>query len=305
MSVSAHAASFDPTELRALNGLDFRARYLVEGYLTGLHRSPFHGSSVEFSEYRDYHPGDDLRQLDWRLYGRSDRLYIKRFEQEVEARCFLVCDHSASMGYQGSRAWTSKAGCARTIAAAMSWLLLKQKDPVGLLSFGTNERKERALRYMQPSHKPDQLAQLLAALNSLPVQGTGQLAELLQHTVRLLRRRSVVLIFSDLLDPSSELERALKHLRFRGHEIVVFQTLDADELDFPFDESGVFLDPETGVRRQVQPSRARRDYLARFAAFMQEHYALFQKLEISHQIFRTDENPGPALAQFLSSPTRR
>jgi uncharacterized protein (DUF58 family) len=299
MTTSAPVSSFDPTALRALQGLDFRARYLVEGYLAGLHQSPFHGSSVEFSEYRDYQPGDDWRKLDWRLYARGDRLYMKKYEQETEARCFLIMDRSASMNYQGSRSWASKSSTAATLAAAMSWFLLRQKDPVGLLGFRTEANDQRALHYLAPSQRPNRLGELLRGLEALPVAGGAQLPELLDHALRLIRRRSILLIFSDLLEPLENLETRLKHLRFRGHEVLVFQTLDADELDFPFSEQSVFADPETGVRRQVQPAEARRNYLARFEAFRASQTEMLRKLEVSHQLFRSDENPGPALARFL------
>ncbi len=299
MSLPPTAPAFDPGTLRALNGLDFRARYLVEGYLSGLHRSPFHGSSVEFSEYRDYQPGDDLRQLDWRLYARSDRLHIKRFEQETEARVYLLMDRSASMDYEGTRAWGSKAACATTLAAAMAWMLLKQKDPVGLLGFRLEKDGQKAFQYQAPSCRRGRLSELLGELGRLPVGGDSQLPELLAHALRLIRRRSVLLIFSDLLEPVESIETALKHLRFLGHEVLVFQTLDPDEIDFPFQDAGIFMDPETGDRRQVDPDKSRRDYLERFEAFMGAHRDLFARIRVAHRVFRGDENPGPALASFL------
>ena len=299
--MSGHGAVFDPAELAALEGLDFRARYLVEGYLSGLHRSPFQGSSVEFSEYKDYMPGDDLRRVDWKLYARRDRLYTRRFEHDSEARCCILCDQSASMAYRGPRAWASKAACARTIALAIASLLLGQRDPVGLLALTDGTETGRSLTYLAPSHKPGRIGELLRALNSMPIHGGPQLPELLGHALRLIRQRSIVLIFSDLLDPAGELEEALKHLRFNGSEIVVFQVLDPDEIEFPFTADGVFADPETGEKRQVQPAAARAAYLARFTAFMEEHRRLFERVEASHRLFRTDENPGPALAAFLGA----
>lgn len=292
--------AFDFEQLRALRGIGFRARYLVEGYLSGLHRSPFHGASVEFSEYRDYHRGDDMRQLDWRLFARSDRLCIKRFEKETEARVYLVLDRSASMAYGGTRAWGSKAVCSGTLAATMAWMLLRQKDPVGILGFRSEVGGGRVLEYRPPSQRPGRLNELLTLIDGLPTSGGAQLPELLDHAVRLIRRRSVVLIFSDLLEPSGALELALKQLRFSGHEVLVFQTLDPDEIEFPFDESGIYQDPETGERRQVNSLKARENYLSRFEAFMQEHRDLFARIQIKHRVFRADEHPGPGLAQFLS-----
>lgn len=299
MSEGFARSKFDVGELKALQGITFRARYLVEGYLSGLHRSPFQGASVEFSEYRDYRTGDDMRQIDWRLFARSDRLYTKRFEQETEARVYLILDRSASMGYGGSRAWANKATCAGTLAASLAWMLLRQRDSVGLLGFRAEKVDQRVLEYLSPSQRPGRLNELLSSIERLPIQGGSQLPELLAHAVRLIRRRSVVLVFTDLLDPSDSIEVALKQLRFSGHEVVVFQTLDPDEVDLPFEESGVFVDPETGERRNVDPVKARASYLKQFTAFMNVHRELFSKIQVRHGLFVGDKHPGPELARFL------
>jgi uncharacterized protein (DUF58 family) len=214
---------FDPRTLAALAGLDFKARYVMEGFLSGLHESPFHGFSVEFSDYRKYQPGDDLRHLDWRLYARSDRLCIKRYMQETNVRFYVVCDSSASMGYQGSRAWGSKLECARVLAAALTWFLLRQNDAAGLVSL---EAEHDTPLFIRPSQRPTQLGLMLRHLQQLHPSGRDCLAELLAHTVRLVHRRSVILFFSDLLDSSEEAELSFKQLRCHGHDVIVFQVLD-------------------------------------------------------------------------------
>src|SRR5581483_80052 len=155
---------FDPKLLAGLEGLSFKARYIMEGYLNGLHGSPFHGFSVEFSDYRRYQAGDDLRHLDWRLYARSDRLCIKRFMQETNVRFYLLCDASASMQYKGGRAWASKFDCARLLGASLCWLLLKQNDAAGLLAMGG---ESVAPRFIRPSQKPSQFGLLLRELEQL------------------------------------------------------------------------------------------------------------------------------------------
>jgi len=292
---------FDPKLLAALEGLDFKARYVMEGFLSGLHDSPFHGFSVEFSDYRNYQPGDDLRRLDWRLYARSDRLCIKRYMQETNVRFYVVCDTSASMAYRGTAAWGSKFECARVLAAALTWFLLRQNDAAGMVSIqsGTDVPE-----FIRPSQRPNQFGLMLRQLELLKPAGGARLADLLRHTARLVHRRSVILFFSDLLEPSADVELGFKQLRFHGHEIIVFQVLDRDELEFPFNEARVFEDLESGQRRVVSPAQARERYLTRFNAFMEEYRRLFHSLEIPQCIVRTDNNPWHALAMFLAERKR-
>lgn len=295
------AESFDPKVLSALEGLDFKARYVMEGFLSGLHDSPFHGFSVEFSDYRNYQPGDDLRHLDWRLYARNDRLCIKRYMQETNVRFYIVCDTSASMRYRGDAAWGSKLDCARVLAAALTWFLLKQNDAAGMVTLnGEAETPE----FIRPSQRPTQFGLMLRELERLKPAGGARLAQLLQHTVRLVHRRSVILFFSDLLEPSEDVALGFKQLRFHGHEAIIFQVLDRDEVEFPFTDPNIFEDLETGARRVVAPDAAREKYLARFGAFMQGYRELFQSLEMPHCVVRTDENPWRALAMFLSERKR-
>jgi len=292
---------FDPKVLAALEGLDFKARYVMEGFLHGLHDSPFHGFSVEFSDYRDYQPGDDLRHLDWRLYARSDRLCIKRHMQETNVRFYVVCDTSASMQYRGQAAWGSKLECAKVLAAALTWFLLRQNDAAGMVTLnGATGVPE----FIRPSQRPNQFGLMLRELEALQPSGGACLAQLLQHTVRLVHRRSVILFFSDLLEPAADVALGFKQLRFNGHEVIVFQVLDPDEVEFPFTEPRLFEDLETGTRRMVAPQAAKANYLARFEAFMKEHRDLFRTLEMSHCVVRTDENPWRALAHFLAERRR-
>jgi uncharacterized protein (DUF58 family) len=295
------AERFDPKMLAALEGLDFKARYVMEGFLSGLHDSPFHGFSVEFSDYRNYQPGDDLRHLDWRLYARSDRLCIKRYMQETNVRFYVVCDTSASMKYRGATAWGSKLECARVLAGALSWFLLKQNDAAGMVTLGG---EGGVPEFIRPSQRPNQFGLMLRHLEMLQPAGGARLAELLRHTVRLVHRRSVILFFSDLLEPSAEVALGFKQLRFHGHEVLIFQVLDRDELEFPFADPNIFEDLETGVRRVVAPAASREKYLSRFNAFMDDYRELFRSLEMPHCVVRTDENPWRALALFLAERKR-
>jgi uncharacterized protein (DUF58 family) len=289
-------AHFDQRVLSTLNSLDLKARYIVEGFLNGLHRSPFHGLSVEFSEYRDYYPGDDLRHLDWRLYGRSDRLYIKKYTQETNVRVYLVIDTSASMIYRGKKAWGTKLEVASILGAALTMLLLGQNDAVGLLSLDDGAA---GASFIRPSQKPSQLGLILHHLQALQPAGGPRLGDLLEHVNRLIHRRSFVLFFSDLLEPAAGIKQAFQQLRFHGHECLVFQVLDHDEMEFPFDETSVFEGLETPTRRRVDPKRIRQQYLKRFRSFMKEHDGLFQSLEIPHSVVLTHEDPCTALSAFL------
>src|SRR5438105_7094385 len=299
LAVQSLSQSFDPKLLAALEGLDFKARYVMEGFLSGLHDSPFHGFSVEFSDYRNYQPGDDLRHLDWRLFARSDRLCIKRYMQETNVRFYVVCDTSASMKYRGTTAWGSKLECAKVLAAALTWFLLKQNDAAGMVTLtGKSAGSSLIPEFIRPSQRPNQFGLMLRQLELLNPSGGACLSQLLQHTIRLVHRRSVILFFSDLLEPSEEVALGFKQLRFHGHEVIIFQILDHDELEFPFTDPKVFEDLETGARRIVSPAAAREKYLTRFKEFMEAYRELFRTLEMSHCLIRTDENPWRALAMF-------
>jgi uncharacterized protein (DUF58 family) len=326
------SSRFDPKLLAALEGLDFKARYVMEGFLSGLHDSPYHGFSVEFSDYRNYQPGDDLRHLDWRLYARSDRLCIKRYMQETNVRFYVVCDTSASMKYRGTTAWASKFECAKILSGALTWFLLRQNDAAGMVTLSNLESNvssvgrvsSRAVKnlksasikrgagtpatpapsFIRPSQRPNQFGLILRELELLQPAGGACLADLLQHTIRLVHRRSVILFFSDLLEPSEDVALGFKQLRFHGHEVIIFQILDHDELEFPFQDPKIFEDLETGARRAVSPQAAREKYLARFNAFMASYKELFRSLEMAHCLVRTDQNPWHALAMFLAERKR-
>ena len=205
------------------------------------------------------------------------------------------------MRYRGASSWGSKLECAKVLGAALTWFLLKQNDAAGMITMsGEREVPE----FIRPSQRPNQFGLMLRQLELLDASGGVCLSRLLQHTIRLIHRRSVILLFSDLLEPSEEVALGLKQLRFHGHEVIVFQVLDPDEMEFPFTEPKLFEDLETGARRMVSPVAARQSYLARFNAFMEAHRQTFRGLEMSHCVVRTDENPWRALAHFLADRKR-
>jgi len=241
----------DPELLMKIRSLELRARTVVDGVLAGLHRSPYHGFSAEFSEYREYTPGDDLRYLDWRLFARSDRYYVKRFEDETNRRAWLLVDNSRSMDF-GSLDWT-KAEFARTLAASLAWLLLRQRDAVGVVTFDETCREQ-----VPPRFRPGQLRRLLVALDR-PVAGTAtNLSSPLEQIARQVTRRGLLVLFSDLLAPIDRLETDLGLLAARGHDLVVLQVLDPLELDLELPAAVRLRDSESRHELDVDPATARR-----------------------------------------------
>jgi uncharacterized protein (DUF58 family) len=243
-----------------------RARAIVEGFYAGIHRSPYHGFSVEFSEYRQYAPGDDLRYYDWRLLARTDRGYVKRFEDETNLLCYLLADLSKSMNY-GSGPLT-KLEYARTLAATLAYFLHHQRDAVGLATFD-----EDVSEYLPPRHRPGHLRRIMAALERPPGGRTTDLARPLEQIARTARKRGLVVLISDLLAPVEAFSVRLGYLRSRGHDVVVFRVLDPAEMGFAFDAPAMFLDLESGRRVYVDPQAARAQYLERF----QTHAAQVEK----------------------------
>lgn len=247
----------DPKTLMQIKNLQMRARVIVEGFYTGIHRSPYHGFSVEFSEYRQYAPGDDVRYVDWRLYARSDRYYVKRFEDETNVLCYLLVDTSRSMGFGAGD--VTKHEYARTMAATMAYFLYLQRDAVGLAVFD-----EQISEYLPPRHRTGHLRHLMAALQREP-QGTGtDLVQPLEQIAKTVRKRGMVVLISDLLAPVEVLATQLGYLRSRGHDVVVLRVLDPSESAFPFTSPRLFHDMESGKKIYVDPQAAREKYLQAF-----------------------------------------
>jgi uncharacterized protein (DUF58 family) len=249
----------EPALLARLGSLELKARVVVEGYLQGLHRSPFRGLSVDFAEYRPYTAGDDPRSIDWRIYARSDRTYVKRFEQETNLPCHLLLDVSASMDY-GSIGVT-KLQYATYLCAALAWLLHTQRDAVGLLAFDAD-----VVAQVAPSARPGHLRTLLGAMDRLVPGTRSSLAKPLNRLASAITRRGLVVLASDLLDDVTTVVEGLRHLRFKGMEVVVFHVMDPAERTFPFDRPVRFRDPETGADVLTSPRSVRDQYLASFEA---------------------------------------
>ncbi len=292
MSTPANSSFLDPAALMSIRNLELRARSVVEGFWHGLHRSPYHGFSVEFTEYRPYTPGDDPRYLDWKLVGRTDRYFIKKFEDETNLRCHLLVDNSRSMTF-GSRGY-SKTDYARTLAATLAWFLSHQGDATGLLTFDESVRE-----YLPARHRPGHLRHLMLALEKPASGAATDLVAPLRRMAELVRKRGLIVLISDLLAPPETLEAPLALLTAARHEVVVFQVLDPAELDFNFSTAARFQDLESGRDLFLEPSLARSDYQRRLNEHLAAVRAICQRLGISHVQLSTAQPLEMALFDFL------
>jgi uncharacterized protein (DUF58 family) len=250
-----------------IKSLQMRARVTVEGFIKGIHRSPYHGFSVEFSEYREYSPGDDTRFIDWKLFARSDRYQVKRFEDETNLRCYLVVDTSRSMGYTSGE--YTKGDYARTAAATIAYFLSRQRDAVGLLTFD-----DKVTDYLPPRHRPGQLRRLMGILEREPQGKATDLAGPLEEIAATVRKRGLIILISDLLVPLETLKTRLGYLRSRGHDVVLLRVLDPAEVHFTFTNPSMFKDVESGQEMYVDPDAVRGEYLRRFG----EHATALSKI---------------------------
>jgi uncharacterized protein (DUF58 family) len=286
------AALIDPKALMALSNLELRARLVVEGFWNGLHRSPYHGFSAEFTEYRQYSPGDDPRYLDWRVYARSDRYFIKKFEDETNLRCHLLFDRSRSMNY-GSTGY-SKGQYAATLAATLAHFLNLQGDAVGLVAFDDQVRE-----YLPARHRAGHLRQLMLALEKPAGGRATRLSEPLNRFAALVRKRGLVIYISDFLAPLGELEAGLATLTASGQEVTVFQVLDPRELTLELGEAALFEDMESGQRMYLDPAAAGGDYRARMEAHCAAVRSICQRHGIGHHQLSTADPLELALFGFL------
>jgi uncharacterized protein (DUF58 family) len=247
-----------------LQNLSLVARSVVEGFVTGLHRSPYHGFSVEFSGHREYSPGDNLRYIDWQAYGRTDRYYVKQYEEETNLRCHILLDSSASMSY-GSGS-ISKYEYGAYLAASLAYLMIRQRDSVGLVTFDRDIRMR-----IPPGSTTAHLDRLLVELErTKPSQTTG-ISETFHALAENIKKRGLIIVISDLFDDEKEVFRALRHFRQKKHEVIIFHVFDHSELEFPFERTTDFIDSESRERIEVDPRYVRQDYLKEVTAFVDNY----------------------------------
>jgi uncharacterized protein (DUF58 family) len=287
----------DPHFVSKLTRLDLTARLVVEGFLTGLHRSPYHGFSVEFAEHRQYMPGDPLRHLDWRVLAKSDRKYIKQYEEETNLRAMLLVDTSASMGY-GSHGVT-KLDYARQLAAALAYLMLRQNDAVGMFAFATGHAELIPPRSTLGHARP-----LLFLLERLTPGGATDFASSLHSLAERMNRRGLVVLISDLLDDPERIAQAIHHFRHKKHEVLVFHVLDPQEVAFDFEREAVYVDLETGERVTTRPQELRPDYRARVNAWRDQLRQFCVEKRADYVPLTTDQPFDRALLEYLSKRSR-
>ena len=292
------ASAIDARALMRIKGLELRAKVVVEGFFSGLHRSPYHGFSVEFTEYRQYSPGDDPRYLDWKLYARSDRYFIKRFEDETNLRCHLLVDQSRSMGY-GSLDYT-KAEYATTLAATLAYFLHTQRDATGAVTFD-----EEIVDYLPPRYRPGHLRRLMLMLER-PVSGKGtNLVAPLDRVAEIVRKRGMIILISDLLAPVDQLGTQLGSLVAQGHELVLFHVLDPAETNFDFEAPTLFEDLETGRELYIDPQQVRQQYIERFGQHLAGVQRECEKLGVEYHHLTTDRPLEYMLFDFLQQRMER
>jgi len=284
------SALVDPQVLARLSRQALQARLPMVGSVSGLHKSPHRGSSVEFAEYRKYTPGDDLRRLDWRVYGRTDRFYIREFEADTNLRCYLVLDGSGSMNF----GQPTKYELASRMVATLAYLLIQQGDAVGLRCFGEGLRTD-----VPPRRTPSHLQPLLQAIADLKPVGETGLVDALHDMAESVRQRALILLFSDFFCEVEPLLTALQHLRFQKHDVALFHMLDPRELDFHFDRPMRFVDMELSDSLLAEPAVIRQHYLEQVGLFLDQLYAGCSRLQIEYRRVLTGQDYEGVLAEFL------
>jgi uncharacterized protein (DUF58 family) len=293
MEPSRKSAFIDPVALMRIRNLELRARSVVEGFSKGLHRSPRHGFSAEFAEYRSYVPGDDIRYLDWKVLARRDRCFIRKFREETNLRCHLLLDLSRSMSY-GSLTYT-KLEYARTLAATLAVFLHQQGDEIGLITYDDAPRD-----YLPPRHRSGHLHAILAALGRPALGKSAALHSPVDAILSRGRMRGLIIVISDFLTPLGELKAPLSALAACGHDVTLLQTLDPTEIHFTFDSSVNFEDLESGRIMPSDPASARAGYLKKFNAHQQGLKSLCDTLGIIHHLLPIDRPLESALHTYLS-----
>ena len=282
-----------PEMLKKLAHLNIKSRTVVEGSMTGAHRSPFKGFSTEFADHRQYVKGDDLRHLDWRVYARTDRHYIKQYEENTNLKAYTLIDCSASMGYSSNG--MSKYEYACYLAAGLSYLIIQQQDSAGMAIFD-----EKILNYFPPKSTVSHLRSMLDALVEIKPSAGTDTGVALHGMAEMLKRRGLIIIISDLMDEPDNVIKGLAHFKQRRHDVIVFHVLDDYELNFPFEKVGEFLDMETGERIRVAPKEIREEYTREITEFLERYKRACFENRIDYVTINTKIRPEVFLAAYLT-----
>lgn len=284
-----------PEVVRQIARLDLRAKFLVKGFLHGLHASPFHGFSVEFSEHRRYAPGDDPHDIDWTVFAKTEKYYVKKFEAETNMTGYIAVDKSLSMAYTFRQDFT-KFQYAVSLAAALTYLMIGQQDPVGLITFD-----DRIRQSLPPRSKRSHLGHVLSLLARLQPSGQTDVANCLSQLVAMLKHQSLVVLMTDLLADACPIIGALRRVRHGGHDVILFHVLDEAEVVFPFDGPTEFEDPETNLRLEVDASGYRESYREQLAAFRERYRQECSQIGVDYVPLDTSMAFDKALVQYLRS----
>lgn len=288
-----------PQELQRLGRLALQSRYVVEGSLSGRHRSPTKGASSEFADHRAYIPGDDPKRLDWKVLGRTDRYYIRRYEDETNLRVYMIVDHSASMGYSSDPRTQTKFAYACRLAAAIGYVVVKARDSVGMYLFSGQIDALMGCR-----NSFNHLNNILKTLQRTTTADTTSTAPALHQIAEAIHRRALVVLFSDLFDNPGDVVKALAHFRKMHHDVIVFHVLDPTELDFPFKRGAEFEDMETGEKVIADPRAMADEYRAVFAAFLEEYRRPCAEMNIDYRLVNTGESLETFVRAYLEERRR-
>ena len=292
--MSSAENNLKPEVIQSIGRLDLRAKFIVEGLLSGLHASPFQGFSVEFSEHRRYEPGDDPRDIDWQVFARTDRIYIRRYQAETNITGYLLMDLSRSMGYTWRQKLT-KFDYSVCLAAALSYLMIHQQDPVGLMTFG-----DRLQASLPARSRRSQFGDILSVLQQCQPTGGSQIAACLRQAASMIRHRSLLMLMSDLLADPDEILEALRAVRFRGHDVILFHILDEAEATFPFSGAVDLLEPEQGENEIVDAASVRADYLQALAELRERYRTTCLSMGADYVPLDTSMPFDKALVEYLS-----
>ena len=298
-TIADYRKYLDPRTLARVASLDLRARLIVEGLMTGMHRSPYQGISVEFAQHRPYVQGDDIRHIDWKVYGRSDKIYLKQYLEETNLHLICIVDASESMGYgtvsSDGATWT-KYDHATAIAASLSYMAIQQQDSVGLAIFD-NDLK----RFFKPSNSPGQWKIITHELCLVPQLKKTNTGRILDQLAEKLHHRSLIVILSDFFDDIESIKQGLRHLRYKKHEIMAFQILDPTEIEFPFEDVTLFKGLEEAGELLTEPRALREGYIQQLAMFTEELKKSCRGMHIDFQRFSSGDSLDVALSQFLAT----
>ena len=295
----ANSGVLDFNVLARIDSMQLLAKVIVEGFILGLHRSPYRGFSIEFAEYRQYSPGDEVKHVDWKVYGKTDRYYIKQFEEETNLTCYLIVDDSASMGYKSTPEGLTKLQYASRMAACLAYFMMRQRDAAGLMIFDTKIRTA-----LPPRMRQTHLKHILAALENAEPGGETNISVPLHELAEGLKRKGLVILISDLLDDPVQVLSALQHFRFQGHEVLVFQVMDNGELTFPFTTTTEFTDLETGQKTIVAPEGMKPIYLEELRQFLTAYEKGCGGIHAEYKLFDTGKPLELALSEYLHRRSR-